>query len=340
MVRPLHELDLAQHCLLSVEYNTLANDFFFFLLESFHVRFDSLSSQRGCEETAICFVLASLIEERNFAFVSGLHDRSENFLVALVCRLTRLVESVKDCGSSALGREGLAMRVAQIRCARGASVRELGLLILLSIAVTEAEEIMPICVERVCLQRWVSPPNPVASAVLRSVALAVLRRRYLPLLQNGVLQSLNHLFGLANALSCSQAALSSNRELVRRAGCLEHRLCNHVGVHLGRLIGGSFVPEDVNSSPVRCGVPLLAEGCPSAVVGRLDRRCCHEARLAAHVRVLQVVERAHAVVSGSLRGSCLAMVDSRAANVIDCSFVPKPGASEDARSRALLRSRQ
>lgn len=66
------------------------------------------------------------------------------------------------------------------------------------------------------------------------------------------------------------------------------------------LIGGSFVPEDVNPSPVRCGVPLLAEGCPSAVVGRLDRRCCHEAWLATHVRVLQVVERAHAVVTGSL----------------------------------------
>ena len=74
------------------------------------------------------------------------------------------------------------MGVAQIRCAWGTSVREQGLLVLLSIAVTEAEEIMPICVERACLQRWVSPPKPVASAVLRCVALAVLRRRYLPLL--------------------------------------------------------------------------------------------------------------------------------------------------------------
>ena len=154
-----------------------------------------------------------------------------------------------------------------------------------------------------------------------------------------MLQSLNHLLGMASTLSCSQAALSSNRELVRRAGCLEHRLCNHVGVHVG-LIGGSFLPEDVSPSPVRCGVPLLAEGCPSAVVGRLDRRRCHEARLAAHVRVLQVVERAHAVVTGSLRGSCLAMAVSSATNVISCSFVPEPGASEDARSRALLRSRQ
>lgn len=106
------------------------------------------------------------------------------------------------------------MGVAQIRCAWGTSVREQGLLVLLSIAMTEAEVIMPICVERARLQRWVSPPNPIASAVLRSVALAVLRRRYLSLLQNGVLKSLNHLLGLASTLSCSQAALSSNRKLV------------------------------------------------------------------------------------------------------------------------------
>ena len=79
-----------------------------------------------------------------------------------------------------------------------------------------------------------------------------------------------------------------------------------MGVHVG-LIGGPLIPEDIDPSPVRCGVPLLAKGCPSAVVGRLDRRCCHEARLPAHVRVLQVVERAHAVVARSLRGSRLAL---------------------------------
>ena len=62
-VGPLRELDLAQHCLLPVQNGSLAHDFFFFLLQSLHMRFDSFSFQRGCEEAAIRFVLASLVQE-------------------------------------------------------------------------------------------------------------------------------------------------------------------------------------------------------------------------------------------------------------------------------------
>ena len=95
------------------------------------------------------------------------------------------------------------MSVAKIGHAWGASMRELGLMVLRSIAVRKAKEIMPICVEGTRLKRRVSPPDPIASALIGGVALAVLRRRYLPLLQHRVLQSLNHLLGLATTLSGS-----------------------------------------------------------------------------------------------------------------------------------------